>query len=242
MFKKLAFVCNDAVGEEQAAPGLAVVPVQSATAIAQIKAQFNNKIDMVDYKFHFKKDDLGNKRQTVELKLPVPSIEGIVAILESTDEVSGPKGRELLLAAVADIISSQARNILNDEANQAMNAASFPLDQVTFEAIALLPDAEKRCRGIAKEVWDEFVKDYISIMPAITGKTIEAVSFAAKLLLGKYNSIKTNKPVIAKLKEQLAIYTNNSPQAETFSECVKFLDEKADSLMKLDESAMLANL
>lgn len=202
---------------------------------SQIVPNFDNKVDVKEYKFHFKKDELGNKRETIELKLPVPSVEGLVAILEA-----GGKQLEMLLASVGDVISAQARSILNE--NVAMTAAQFPTEQTTWEFIANMPDAEKRGRGIPKEVWEEFAADYLSVMPGITGKTEEQISLAAKLFLNKFQSVKSNKPVLKKLKEQLAVYTNGSPNAENFYDCVKFLDEKADALLVADEAAMLANL
>ena len=143
-------------------------------------------------------------------------------------------------AAVADVVASQARSILND--NETMTAANFPLEQTIWEFIANMPDAEKRGRGIPKETWEEFAADYLSVMPGITGKTEEQVTLAAKLFITKFNSVKTNKPVVKKLKEQLAIYLNGSPNAEQYIDCVKFLDEKADALLAADEAAMLANL
>lgn len=206
-----------------------------STAPVQIVPNFDNKVDVKEFKFHYKKDELGNKRETTELKLPVPSVEGVVAILEG-----GGKGLELLLGVLADATAAQARAILNE--NPAMTAADFPTAQCVWEFIANMPDAEKRGRGIPKEVWEDFAADYLSIMPGLTGKTEEQVSLAAKLFLNKFQSVKTNKPVLKKLKEQLAIYTNGSPNAETYVDCVKFLDEKADTLLVADEAAMLANL
>jgi len=202
---------------------------------SQVQANFDKFNDSKEYKFHFKKDSLGNKRETVELNLPVPSVEGVIRILET-----GGKQLDLLLAAVGDVIASQARSILNE--NEAMIASNFPLEQCSWEAIANMPEAEKRGRGIPKETWEEFAADYLSVMPGITGKTEEQITLAAKLLVNKFNSVKTNKPVVKKLKEQLAIYTTGSPNAEQFSDCIKFLDEKADALLAADEAAMLANL
>ena len=201
----------------------------------QIIPNFDNKVDVKEFKFHYKKDELGNKRETTELKLPVPSVEGVVAILEG-----GGKSLELLLSVIGDAVAAQARAILNE--NPSMNAAQFPTEQCVWDFIANMPEAEKRGRGIAKEVWEEFAADYLSIMPGITGKTEEQVSLAAKLFLNKFQSVKSNKPVLKKLKEQLAVYTNGSPNAENFVDCVKFLDEKADALLVADEAAMLANL
>ena len=205
------------------------------TAKHQVIPNFDNKVDLKDYKFHFKKDELGNKRETIELKLPVPSVEGIVAILEA-----GGKGLDLLLSVVGDAVASQARSIINDDVN--VTAANFPTKECVWEFIANMPEAEKRGRGIAKEVWEEFAADYLAIMPGITGKTEEQVSLAAKLFLNKFQSVKTNKPVLKKLQEQLAVYTNGSPNAENYIDCVKFLDEKAETLLQQDEAAMLANL
>jgi hypothetical protein len=207
----------------------------AAAVTNQIIPNFDNKVDLKDYKFHFKKDELGNKRETIELKLPVPSVEGIVAILET-----GGKQLDLLLSVVGDAVSAQARSLLNDDVN--ITIANFPTAQTVWEFIANMPEAEKRGRGIAKEVWEDFAADYLAIMPGLTGKTEEQVSLAAKLFLNKFQSVKSNKPVLKKLKEQLAVYTNGSPNAENFVDCVKFLDEKADALLVADEAAMLANL
>jgi len=201
----------------------------------QIIPKFDNKVDLKEYKFHFKKDNLGNKRETIELKLPSPSVEGLVAILEA-----GGKELEMLLKAAEDVTTAQARAILNE--NETMTAANFPIEQCTWEFIANMPESEKRGRGIAKEVWEDFAIDYMAVMPGVTGKSDEQVSLAAKLFLNKFQSVKTNKAVIKKLKEQLTIYTNGSPNAENFYDCIKFLDEKADTLLAADEAALLANL
>lgn len=207
----------------------------TTVAAEEITPNYDKTVDVREFKFHFKKDDLGNKRESVELKLPVPSVEGLVAILEK-----GGKGLDMLLAAASDYVSAQARSILNE--NETMTAANFPMEQCSWEFIANMPDAEKKGRGIAKEVWEAFGKDYVAVMPSITGKTAEQVGNAVKLFLNKFQAVKSNKPVISKLKEQLAIYISNSPNAEEFSDAVKFLSEKADTLLAADETALLANL
>lgn len=205
------------------------------TTAVQIIPNFDNKVDVRDYKFGFRKDELGNKRATVELKLPIPSIEGIVHILET-----GGKGLELLQAAVEAVVVGQARSLLND--NETMTAANFPTEQCVWEFIANMPEGERRGRGIPKEIWDAFSKDYVEIMPAVTGKSADQVTLAAKLFSNKYQQVKSNKPVITKLKEQLAIYANSSPNAEQFADCIKFLDEKADELLQDDGTKLLNNL
>lgn len=194
-----------------------------------ISANFDNKVDLREFKFNFKtvKDkDTGteSKRPSIELKLPCPSVEGIISILEG-----GGKGLELLLSAASDIVVSQARSILNE--NESMLAENFPIDQCTWEFIANMPEAEKRGRGIPKETWDDFCADYIAVMPGLAGKTEEQVTLAAALFSKKLAPVKTNKKALVKLAEQLTIYANGAPQAETYFDCVKFLDEKIKFLL-----------
>lgn len=209
----------------------------------KIVAKFDNKVDIKEYKFHFKKvkdeaTGLESKRPTVELSLPVPSVEGIIQILEEgTDK---PKNLELLLEAVAEVIQERARELVNEKED--INQDNFPLDELTWEKIANLPKAERRGGGISKEVWEEFAADYITVMPAVTKKSAEQVGNAAKILLNKFNAVKTNKPVLKLLKDQLGLYVTNSPNAETYQECVEFLTKKADALLSVDEAQLLANL
>lgn len=203
-----------------------------------IEANFNKLLDEKEVKFSFRtvKDEatgLESKRPTIEQKIPVPSIEGIIAILEA-----GGKQLEMLQEVVADVIYQRARELLADDEK----LTEVPVELLSWEVISNLPKAERKGRGIAKEVWDEFSKDYISVMPAVTGKTAEQVGNAAKIFLNKFSQVKTNKPVIKLLQAQLALYLTSSPNAETFSECVEFLSNKADTLLQADEAALLAAL
>lgn len=213
---------------------------QENQSIAPIVANFDNKVDIKEFKFHFKtqkdkESGIETKRPTVELKLPVPSVEGIISILET-----GGKSLELLLAAAADIVVAQVRSILNE--NETMTAETFPMAQCAWDFIANMPEAEKRGRGIPKELWDEFQADYIAVMLAVTGKTEEQVTLAAKLFVNRYQQVKSNKLVITKLLEQLTIYADNSTRAENFIDCIKFLSEKGEALLQADDAALLANL
>lgn len=214
-------------------------------ALKEIKANFDALIDIVPVKFNFKKtadteDEFGNKiegtkRPSLELDLPVLSVEGIIKVMEV-----GGKELELLREAVNDVIVARARQIINDD--EAITADSFPYAQLTWEAIANLPKAERRGGGISKETWAGFVADYIAIMPAAANKKIEAVQRAAKVFEKKFADVKTDKPVLKLLRDQLTIYINHSPNVEQFEECVSFLVNKANTLIEADSSNLLANL
>lgn len=205
-----------------------------------VQANFDNTVDKISAKFSFRKvkdetTGLESKRPTVEIDLPLLSVEGIIAEFQA-----GGKRLDLIVEAVRDVQLARAREIINERED--ITAENFPYAQLTWEAIANLPKAERRGGGISKEVWEDFAKDYITVMPAATGKTVDQVSNASKILLGKLQSVKTNKPVLKLLKEQLALYINASSNAEQFSDCVTFLVEKADALLSQDDAALLANL
>ena len=209
-----------------------------------VEANFDNTVDKVATKFNFRKVvtkdeatglEVETKRPTVELELPLITVEGVVKALRE-----GDKGLELVVEACRNIQLERAREIVNERED--INAANFPYDQLAWAVIASLPKAERRGGGIAKEQWEDFGKDYAAIMPSVTGKTPEQVANAVKIFLNKFQQVKTNKPVLNVLKDQLAIYASSSPSAEQFTDCISFLTEKAEACLKMDDAALLANL
>lgn len=209
-----------------------------------LQANFDNTVDKVTVKFSFRKVitkdeatgiETENKRPSVELDLPLLSVEGMVAAIQA-----GGKQLDLIMEAIRDVQIARARELVNE--NENINSENFPYEELSWAKIANLPKAERRGGGISKEVWDEFSKDYVAIMPAATGKSIEQVKNAAKILLNKFQQVKTNKPVLKLLKDQLALYIANSPNAEQFSDCVEFLVEKADKFLSATDEELLSNL
>lgn len=201
----------------------------------------NKLVDHISAKFHFKKvknDVTGEetKRPTVEIdKFPVPSIEGIVAIFNA-----GGKGLDLLREAMNEVILSRGRELINE--NENLTAENFPYDQLSWDAIANLPKAERRGGGISKEDWTEFAEDYNNVMPAATGKPAEQIAFQSKIFLQKFAPVKHRKDTFPGLKNLLGIYINTSPNAENFQAQYEWLINKLDSLAEVDEAALLGNL
>jgi len=208
-----------------------------STAIA---VNFDNKFDYKSAKFGFRKvtdkeTGVETKRATVELdKLPVPSVEGIVAILET-----GGKSLDLLLEAVANVVIDRARDVINE--NESITSENFDYATCDWNAIANL-EKEDRRSGITKETWEDFALDYIEVMPAVSGTSKEQSANAAKIFSGKFASIKSKKDVIAKLKLRLSMYAEHSPKASEFSEIIDFLFKKADKLIQAKEESLEDNL
>jgi len=223
-----------------------IISVQNPTSAEMealqhdIKVNYDFSVAVKPVNFNFKKSTdkatgIETIRNSVQLALPYPSMEGIVAILEA-----GGKGLELLVEAIEGVVNAAARELLYDDVS--LTAATFPVDKVSWEFIANLPKAQRRGGGIPKETWEGFGQDYVDVMPAVTGKSIEQIANAAKILVAKLNQVKTNEPVLQLLVGQLAVYADNSPNIDEYKECVSFLLEKADTFLNVSEEELLANL
>lgn len=190
------------------------------------------------FPFHFKKDELGNKRPSLNLILNVPTIEGIIQAL------SDPKQAEYIQEVLAQEIHKAARMQVGDDKSPVNKQEELNQDILSINALANMPKAERRGGGISKEVWEAFAKDYIEVMPGVTGKKLDNIVNASKIFIAKFQPAKTNKPVLKFLKTQLALWFDSTSQdsKEEFADCYEFLDNKVDTLLAADEASLLANL
>ena len=207
-----------------------------------IKANYNFAVNVKETVFTFKtqkdKDTgLKTKRESLVLMLPYPSVEGIIAIMEA-----GGLQMELLMEAVESIVNVQARSLISDDDKYVLNAATFPVDNLSWEAIANMPKAQRRGGGIPKETWEEFAADYLDVMPDATGKSSEQIANMVKILINKLNNVKTSKPILEMVKVQLAVYAEATSSLEDYAECVEFLLKKADTCLNISAEEILSAL
>lgn len=187
--------------------------------------------------FNFKKDKLGNKRQSVKIEPKVPSVDGVVDILSRGDE----KEIELLMEAIYGVIRSAAAGIIGDDEN--VTSDNFPYDKVTWAAIASQPKEDRRSSTISEEAWNDFCTSYISYMPGATGKTEGAVTNATMVYRKKFAPWKSDKKTLEKLKGQLALYIEGCPDAEQHQEILDMLLRRVDVYLAADDViALAANL
>lgn len=206
-----------------------------------VTANFDKMVDVADAKFRFKKDKLGNQRPSVELKVHVPSVEGIIQILQA-----GGKQLELLQEAIFGVVRDAVGSDVGDNEsfsqdtyNQAVATINgAQLHKYCWEAIANAPREDRR--SIPAEVWESFAADYVETMVASAGKTKEQASLAASVYAKKFSQVKSNKEIVAKLKDQLGIYMETSKKAEEFSDVLDLLLRRADTILKADEAVILA--
>jgi len=195
----------------------------------------NALVDTKDFKFRFKKDKLENKRPDVELKIAVPSTEGLIDII-----TKGGKGLELVFDSMYDTMRAAIGNYVGD--NLEVNQANFPHDKYTWDAIANQPREDRRV-AYSEEDFKAFSDDYMAIMPALTNKSTEAIGLALQVYQKKFSIVKTNKPVLKKLQAQLALYVEHTKKGEDFSEILDVLTKKLETYLASDDvEQLIANL
>ena len=187
--------------------------------------------------FRFKKDEFGNKRENVKCEaVPVPTADTVLEILQKEG-----KELELLLDVMADTVRSTLSDFVSED--QAFDPKKFDYSKVSWKAISEISREDRRSISIPEETWKAFAKDYIEIMPGVTGKTLEMVTTATEVYLKKMTPLKSRKPALEKLKEQLAIYVSNSQNAEQFQEILELLTRRISTYLAADDPALLeANL
>jgi len=201
-----------------------------------VNLSFDHTVSAQDAKFRFKKDKLGAKRSDVELKILVPSLEGIKKILESGDK----KQQDLLLEAVYDVCRDVVGGWVGEDQEASQKNYEANAAKYSWEAIANMERADRRSVTIPDEDWVKFADDYKTIMPAVSGKNAEAIDTAIQVYLKKMSPVKTNKKALQVLETQLGIYMENTKKGEELVDILELLTRRITNYLKADEPMILA--
>lgn len=202
---------------------------------APVESAFDKFHTLKDVVFRFKKDKLGNQRASIKMQMPVLTPDGVANILTTADQ----KQWGLLEEAIYDVVRGTLAGAVADES---FDPEKFDLSTLTWEKIANMDKTDRRSSSIPEETWTAFVADYVTVMPALTGKTPEQTKNATDIYVRKMVPVKTNKKVLQKLKEQLAIYSSQ-PSAEAYSDILDLLVRRCESYLAADDmTAIIGNL
>lgn len=242
--------------------GSAVTPPTPAPAVQPQPPAPNDNVLMQKQMFHFKKDvqrdDKGNvvknpengepmlasnhpkgKHPSVELYLPVPKNERLIAFLTNTTEFS--KEVELLRQAVFDIVYGVARGQVNDfrdkDLNATVNMSTLNFDKLDWTAIANMPKSERGAWAPSEEELAAFLASYKEVMPKATGKDIAVINNHVALFQGGFKKQRGQKEILELFANMLSIYIANAGE-EAMDEnvqTVEYFVNKLDRWLKTEE-------
>lgn len=156
---------------------------------------------LIQQDFNFRTKD-NYKRPTVSVELYVPTKDGLIALLQGEDQ----KVVELIESLAADTLLAHVRSFVdsdNDFSQETLNAL-IEAGEISLERIANLPKSERNT--ISKEMLEEFAKDYISVMPQLTGADVKKVQVAAGLFIERFKRVAGDNEVLAVLQARLGTF------------------------------------
>ncbi len=177
-----------------------------------------------------KGEEIVLKKAAREMKLAfrVPSIQGIVSILEK-----GGKGLEFLLEVVQEVVQDRAESLFRD--NDGITAENFPFEELDWDTIAALPkEVRRESQALSKEDWESFTKEYNSFMVSL-GIPKEQVSRQSAVFKQKLRPVATRKDILPQFALLLNIFAQKYPSAENHSGVIEYLVKANKKLMETKE-------
>lgn len=193
-----------------------------------------SNVSNLESSFSFRTKD-GYKRPTVVVTYDVPNKEGIIELLQGEDQ----KVISLITDAVQGLVTSYVRGFVDQDVDfdQAKLDALVAEGKINLETIANLPKSERNT--LSKDDLESFAKDYVEVMPEITGKPKEKVELAAGLFVQRYKPVAGKKEVLNVLAEQLSVFIDKAGDelVEKHSKAVGYLADKVQELLSIDVTA-----
>lgn len=201
-------------------------------------------------RFRKTKDADGNEvaaRAPIQLFVPLVTAESVIALVNSKNEDGTPtKVAQWIVDLVADAQLERVKGVTSDMLadGKEVTIQTFPQDEVTPEAIANLPQAERKGRGIAEEVWKSFETSYtdyyLNVAKFEKPKVVTALAFFLKRL----QPAKANKGLLEKLRTYLANWYAgvNGSEDDSLTEVYKFLDGKIEEFLAVNPDDALNNI
>lgn len=176
-----------------------------------------------------------------------PSLNATVSALEEADILhileTGGAGVQFLLAVANEQFYLAARSKIADiiAANPLASitgdtVAGFDLNWDAMAADYLTALQETRSTGIAKEVWDDFENDYVAVMlQQMPQNGEDKIKNAAAHLKARFQKCRSNKVMVKKLQDYLAVWFASTGNQEEFAKVFESLNARAETLLNASD-------
>lgn len=208
--------------------------------------------------FHFRKekvkDENGNeiaeetfKHPSVKIPLPVPTREELLAIFNAptTGEDNRASEQKFILDLIEDAYYAQARDQINEfrEANPKATVTANVIDysKISITALANMP-ASERGNKLDEDSLKDFLADYVSIMPQAADKEISKIKAQASILEKGLRTVKTDKKVLAVMKDLLTLWASATPNLEEHQKVYDALIGRIEKWSKAEPKNVLESI
>lgn len=226
------FLTGDIMSDQDNAN--AIVPNDEPAAVVNGK----------EFKYFFKTEKLvdadgnevgeGRKHPDVKAVLPVPTAEEVVQML-----ATGGPAAQLIMDSIQDTIFLAGRAQINAWREQnpegTFTATNFDLEKLTLTAIALTPKKERGGWTPSEEELKAFIADYTNVMVHQIGYDPKKVGTHCKNFEKGLVKIKSEKPILAKVKELLTMWASKSEAIDEHSQTFDWFNARIDRWMKAEE-------
>lgn len=208
--------------------------------------------------FHFRKekvrDEAGNeiadevfKHPSVKIPMPIVTREEMLAIFSapSTGEGNRASEQSFILSLVDDALYSQARDQINqfreDNPKATVTANVIDYSKLSVNALANMP-ASERGNKLDEEDMKAFIVDYVSVMPQASGKDANKIKAQANILDKGLRTVKTDKKVLAVMKDLLTLWAANTPNLDEHQKVYDALNGRIDKWVKAEPKNVLQSI
>lgn len=231
--------------------------VKFAPGTAGVRKKFNFKQRAVKDESGKEVDKLP-KQPSLEVMLPVPTAEAVIAVLSQPDvlpvTVNGETKevvntqKSLILDYIYQIIFDQAKSQLDSvidsfgsDKTKQVSVSDLDYDKLSLAYIASIPPARRGAVAISDEEWKEFFTDYGNVMSQGAGKTKVQIENHIKILERPRN-YRAKKDLLSVMRDQLNLYAQLASNLEDYTvqyqrlqdQLTRFIDEED----KIDISAL----
>ena len=167
-----------------------------------------------------------SKRPTVELAIPMPTLDGLVELLNE----GNPTKIAGLLSVLEDVIYKEAKSQVDED--EQITQEKLDLSKLTLDYILSLPPSSRSTTAPTDEQWKLFESDYPMVMASVQpDRTVEQISLARDLFMRKLTPARDNPQMLKVLKNYLSLWFTNSQQAEELTVVFEYLNNRADNLI-----------
>lgn len=228
-------------------------PVDGGTPAANAPQDVPVPEGMKAQMFHFRKEKVKDengveiadevfKHPSVKIPLPIPTREEILAIFNDANRTSE---QAFILSLIDDAFYAQARDQINEfrEANPKATVTANVIDysKLTVNALANMP-ASERGNKLDEEDMKAFITDYVSVMPQASGKDSNKIKAQANILEKGLRTVKTDKKVLAVMKDLLTLWAANTPNLEEHQKVYDALNGRIDKWVKTEPRNVLESI